>query len=108
MASIARQAAAIEHENAQYHRPYIPPWRHRPPHRGDPLKEVFMYYFDVDADGKYPFSQVIINETLRECISALMVSESIPFEEAAAKLGCTNAKITELKQRMEVNCEFDG
>lgn len=67
-----------------------------------------MYYFDVDADGKYPFSQVIINETLRECISALMASESIPFEEAAAKLGCTSEKIAELKQYMEVPCESDG
>ena len=67
-----------------------------------------MHYFDVDADGKYPFSQVVINETLRECISALMASESIPFEEAAAKLGCTNAKIEELKYHTEVTCESDG
>lgn len=56
-----------------------------------------MYFFDVDPDGKYPFSERIINEALRECISALMASESIPFEEAAEKLGCTEAKIAELK-----------
>lgn len=61
-----------------------------------------MYYFDVDADGKYPFSQVIINETLQECISALMTSESIPFEKAAAKLGCTNEKIAGLKQYVKL------
>lgn len=66
-----------------------------------------MYFFDVDPDGKYPFSEKIIDDTLRECIYALMASESIPFEEAAAKLGCTKAKIAELKY-WEGTYESDG
>lgn len=61
-----------------------------------------MYFFDVDPDGKYPFSERIINSALLECISALMASESIPFEEAAEKLGCTNEKIAGLKQYVEL------
>ena len=56
------------------------------------IKEII---FDID-DGDHPFSGAVVNGALVECIRALMHTESISFEQAAIKLGCTPAKITAL------------
>lgn len=59
---------------------------------GTKIKEII---FDID-DGDHPFSGAVVNGALVECIRALMHTESISFEQAAGKLGCTPAKITAL------------
>lgn len=59
---------------------------------GANIKEII---FDID-DGDHPFSGAVVNGALVECIRALMHTESISFEQAAIKLGCTPAKITAL------------
>ncbi len=63
--------------------------------KGTKTREII---FDID-DGNHPFSQAVIDGTLVECIQALMHTESISFEQAAIKLGCTPAKIPSLKNK---------
>ena len=60
---------------------------------GANIKEII---FDID-DGDHPFSGAVVNGALVKCIRALMHTESISFEQAASKLGCTSEKITALR-----------
>ena len=60
---------------------------------GANIKEII---FEID-DGDHPFSGAVVNGALVKCIRALMHTESISFEQAASKLGCTSEKITALR-----------
>lgn len=60
---------------------------------GANIKEII---FDID-DEDHPFSGAVVNGALVKCIRALMHTESISFEQAASKLGCTSEKITALR-----------